>query len=213
MKSFTLFIFLITIIFFSCTKKKIVHFHGRVVFECNQEPVRNTGVEIHRYYDASQGEFIIGGKTNYDGYYSMVSEVDETGSFDNYKLFIISSNSTPYLKNLGAFESHNNSNNVQIDGLYQPAQAYSFHIKNVSPFNSNDIFSGLKVFLTPHDQLSIIAPNLYGTGIDTTIVYFLDYPILFYSYSFTKNGILTSSPLDSTSAANCLDTSRVDIYY
>ncbi len=221
MKRISHFLICIILINISCTKtKRDVHFHGRVTLTCNnQMPLKNYKINISRFYDTgSEGAETIGtASTDNNGYYSLITNVKQKGSLMYYQYRDINgeiktvSSSRQYW--VGEAQTSDNDNDIEVNLEGYSNKAYKFHIKNVSPVNSGDVFNSLTVKrLNVNYYLSNIS-NLIGTNVDTTTYQFYPGVQLIYEYSYTKNGVLTSVPPDTLSIPDCLDTLNVDVFY
>ena len=208
------------IILSSCKKNKFVHFFGRITFACNQEPARNVTFRIHRNYDSgSEQEFVVEGTTDNSGAYSVLTDVDQGGSFTNYYLIAdrgIGLNS--FIQQGTCGSSDDNSANVHIDGQIEKYNLYSFHLKNLATISGIDAIE----FITTYPDLyyaannfdpTTIWSNINGSNIETTVFCFSNYSPLFYKYSYRSNGTPGTSSIDSILSADCFDTARVDIVY
>lgn len=220
--------FFICIIFInvSCTKTTHdVHFHGRITLDCNNQiAIKNCNVYISREYDTGthHSQSVGTTLTDNDGYYSMITNVKQKGSFMHYVYSFSSSvdgnpaSSFPQFN--GFAESSDNDKDIEVNLNAERSKAYKFHIKNVSPVNSGDIFNSLIVshlnyYNYPLFDLTNIA-NLLGINVDTTIYqFYLNQPLINYKYSYTKNGVLTSVTPVALAVPNCLDTVSVNIFY
>lgn len=219
--------FFICIIFInvSCTKTTHdVHFHGRITLDCNNQiPVKNCNVYIMREYDTGthHSQTIGSTLTDNDGYYSMITNVKQKGSFMHYVYSFSSGDGNPASSSPqfnGFAESSDNDKDIEVNLNAERNKAYKFHIKNVSPVNSGDVFNSLIVSHLnannyPLFDLTNIS-NLIGTNVDTTIFqFYTNQDLIHYKYSYTKNGVITSVPPVALSVPNCLDTVNVDIFY
>ena len=192
----------------------MIHFHGKITYNCNQEPLRNTYLAIYREFDTGtlNADFVTGCLTDENGFYSKMSEVKLRGSLVHYDI-IVKGNS-PFLGSQGFCTSGKVSDDIEINCELKPRKAYSFHIKNVSPFNNLDLFNTLTISY-PESSFhpDVIISNLLGMNTDT-IVFINRYSSpLYYSVAYTKNGLYTETLLDSINSPACLDTMQVDIFY
>src|ERR1041385_7064745 len=182
----------------------IVRFHGSIILGCDSTPVSNASVEIYRTYDTGSGhsESIGQTTTNSNGDYSLTASVAKDGELTGYHLgggvnlasYTISFSGEP---NNYVNES---TSDVLIDGLAVSKSPITYHIKNVSPINSNDLFNELsfKANLDPSNAIGYysLVNNLYGTAVDTSVTFsqsFLlsDNQQSLIRYRYTKNSVLT----------------------
>ena len=201
-------------IFCSCTKKRTIHFHGRITYKCDGSAVKNITISIIRLYDAGSHHSENIGQTTTDnnGYYSLVADVSETGSFEGYH---------GYSENFNlSGGSENTSTDVLMDFPISNIAHLSFHIKNISPFNNSDLLDTLAVTIYPtsldYPSMSLVgnhSMNLVGTNIDTILSSNLnnDNPYYYFYYSSFKKGIRMDK-FDSIPAV-CFDTTRINVFY
>jgi len=198
---------IMSLLFYSCTKKTSVHFHGRVVYQCNGQPFRNGNLQIIRGYDdGTYHDDVIGnGTTDNAGNYSLIIDVSQKGSFRGYVLLL---ENAPYNTSSAIGGSNNNVQDVLMNGVVGSFNFIKLHIKNTTPYDNYDMFDTLKSSVSFPFVL-----RLRGMNVDTTITlgdnssasYF------YYNYSFTKNGI-TSYKSDSVLEL-CMDTAKADLFY
>src|ERR1041385_6671801 len=158
----------------------IVRFHGSIILGCDSTPVSNASVEIYRTYDTGSGHsesigYHLGGGVNLASY-----TISFSGEPNNYV--------------------NESTSDVLIDGLAVSKSPITYHIKNVSPINSNDLFNELsfKANLDPSNAIGYysLVNNLYGTAVDTSVTFsqsFLlsDNQQSLIRYRYTKNSVLT----------------------
>lgn len=222
MKRLGYFLVCVILINVSCTKTtQGVHFHGRITFGCNNQiPIKNCMVGIGREYDTGthQWQSIGSAVTDNNGYYSLITNVKQNGSFMSYDYGFGNPgapgtyySSSPQF--WGGGESNDNDKDIEVNISAAGTKAYKFHIKNVSPVNSGDNLNSLIISNSSFYELSNIS-NLIGANVDTTFYqfYFIQDNIN-YKYSYTKNGVLTSVPSVTITAPICLDTVSVNIFY
>lgn len=199
----------------SCTKSSEIHFHGRISVECNNAPVSNAAITIHRYYDDAQhqGQTVGFVNTQSDGTYSLITDVEQKCSFMNYGLTIHADATANYQEiNAHFYSDDEYGDDIITNYIAKFEKDFFFHIKNSNPISSNDNLNYLFVDrgnnYSANDTLVV---NLTGISIDTTIQmsYFILENIY---YSFTKNGLTT---LDSQEIhhSDCSDTLNLDILY
>lgn len=209
----------------SCTKTTHdVRFHGRITLDCNNQiPIKNCKIYISREYDTGthHSQSIGNTVTDNDGYYDLIADVKQKGSFLHYDYGFGVGDGKPastYFQFGGSAQSYDNDKDIEMNCKAYSNKAYKFHIKNVSPFNSADVFNSLIVshlnyYNYPLFELTNIS-NLTGINVDTTIYqFYFNQPKIDYKYSFTKNGVFTTIPPDTLSIPNCLDTITVNIFY
>lgn len=218
MKKYYLFFLLISFLVSSCKddySEHIVHFHGTIILKCDSTRVSNASVQISRRYDtgSQQIEDIGQTTTNNNGYYSLTASVPKDGVLTGY-YFAGGTN------NIGFAELNNNvdenTSDVLTDMLADYESTITCHIKNVSPYNSNDVFHGLwvKVDLDPTTGVGYYSyvNNLYGTSVDTTVTFSLSHnQQRLLRYSYTK-GVSTAIKYD-TIAGGCHGPVTLDIFY
>lgn len=195
-----------------------VHFHGRIMTFCDSLiPVPHTEVNFHRAYDngISRSNYLGSTYTNIEGYYSFITEVPSEEVFDAYILNIYPENTIMNRQYVAHEESFNDLKNVEINAFAFPGSAYGFHIKNINSFDSNDKFNSLTAyFIDNAGYAHPIITNLISPNVDTIIYrFFSPYHSVSYDYSYTKNGILTTIPIDSLVNQNCLETLTVEVFY
>ena len=195
-----------------------VHFHGRVTSPCNGSPIAQASVEISRDYNSqwvgsTQSNNLGTVTTDNNGYYSSITDVPDDGTFREYKFFVRNS-SGHYI---GSASSTEGGTEITANVIIYETNVLSFHIKNLTPYNSNDQFDTLKIKRNDYSNnyYEYIFNSYYGAikgmNVDTTI-----YDSTFWEltkiihYCWTKNGI--SSAKDTTIHLTCA-TTKVDIYY
>ena len=229
MKAIYKFLILILVILFSSCKKTIrdVHFHGKITYRCvSDPPVSNMNFNIIRDYekDGEKSQTITNLTTGIDGSYNTEADVDDIGKFIAYHLVPIERHD-----NLSFISDRVNvggeAQDVAINATVRIAGPFSFHIKNVSPYDINDSFDNLSFHpdgFTPDTYTLVLSDstvsNLHGTDVDlyykvdrflnvanySTLVYY-------FKYMYTKNSI--SYEEYDTIQTSCFDTTYVDIFY
>jgi hypothetical protein len=198
----------------SCKKTSNVSFHGQFTFDCNNQPVKNLLIQVFQVYNTSGSlnmTYLGSTATDNNGYYSMVGEVSDNGSFNYYSLYISSGDSSPFINNATEYKIYQNKKTIEMSFQVKPRNAFSFHIKNTTPLNNSDMFNSLT--LTSSQGYQTLISNLAGVNIDTTVYVFHDVNSFYFNYSVTKNNILSQLPNDSLIQANCLDTLKININY
>ncbi|CAN5406429.1 hypothetical protein BH11BAC1_BH11BAC1_28910 [soil metagenome] len=170
-------------------------------------------------------ETIASATSNDDGYYSVSTEFEEVGSFQGYYLQAVNNSLQNTLSSDFIDKSAGSSSDVLIDAKVYVNLPIVFHIKNNSPFNSNDSFD--KILFHPEGYTQDVYDtildgsnnaNLQGMNVDLTITVnqldnYNDFNQTYYhlKYLFTKNGI----PYEKydTVRASCPDTSQIEVYY
>lgn len=211
----------------SCTKTaRGVHFHGRLTLKCDPSyPLRNCTIRIHREYDTGshKGETIGNVTTDNNGYYDLIKDVSQKGSFMDYSYSFSLGNSLGAVNTEPIFSglaySYKNERNMEVNLQAETTIAYKIHIKNVSPINAADELTSFYVTQldysnNPHRNI-ISVNNLSGTSIDTTFYQFYFYASFNYTYeySYKKNGITTTVPAVPLVKPSCTDTVSVDVFY
>jgi len=209
---------LVAELFSSCTKKEHnVHFHGRITLNCNnQMPISNQEVEIYRVYYYAKSNLVGITRTDANGYYSLISDVDQPGEFVQYVMNtdVSPKHISPERHFSGQTIYQSEFNDVEMNCQVECGKAIGFHIKNISPFNEADNFNFLILdFVLGESRKDTTISNLTGINVDTVIYRFLNVYCNTYRFTFTKNGNSTISSHDTFPLPNCLDTSLVEILY
>lgn len=194
-----------TCFFFSSCEKKTreVHFSGRAYVTCDGSPVRNEEVKIYVNYTGgmSGSGFVTSALTDENGNYSVTSDVEYEGTIDNYWVFLSNGQYTP---NTPAGTNNISGNTGDSRDVHWDLPSYQivctrFHIKNVAPFDANDVLTGYYYSTDSTAFTWVHALDLHGAAVDTFLTD-LDCAgsgKIYYKFTYTKNNIALSTPVNS----------------
>ena len=121
---------------------------------------------------------------------------------------------TPYVS--GQQYAADNATDVLMNGTVTSGHTLNFHIKNISPFNNQDVFLSLQkagdsTLFNTFDPAFI--SGLYGQNVDTVVSHYErdDNSLYIFRYSFTKNS-MTTVKFD-TVHTDCNSLTNVDVFY
>jgi hypothetical protein len=210
-------ILLAFVLFSACKKTDSIGFHGRVSVNCNNEPLENAEVDISRIYDngTTYGDHIATAVTDAGGNFSVLSDVVQNESFLHYTITVRPINpSSPFIQSAYTFEIKDKDDNVELNLQCALRHAYRFHIKNVNPVDTNDVFEFIAL------ASDLVGSNelhrnlyLYGTTIDTSVIYFHSSKDPWLAYSYTKSGSGFFNGDSQIHDTGCMDTVNVDMLY
>lgn len=198
-----------------------VTFHGKVTYQCDGSPVKGLKVEIVRGFDTGrEGNSHVGDAiTDGNGQYYLDTKVEREGSFRYYELITTGyiDPKPPYFIVQGIVEKYRGEDleDVEINTSIPSYRILRFHIKNISPVDSSDLFKGIDqviyYYSNPvHSNLCNV--NLSGESIDTTIIIPSEASdTLHYEYYFKKNG--QEFAVNDSVLTICNDTLFRDIFY
>ncbi len=225
MKAASIFLTILILINFSCTKfdkSQEVYFHGRITLDSNNQiPAKNCNFTIYQEIDEMKNkvESISDWYTDDDGYYGFYTNVKVYNSFKNYFMrvsdqIIIDGQNRPFY---GEVYTTENGSDIEINYSIFKNQNFKFHFKNVNPFNDFDYISRFQVFEEQDDMLVYEFYTMQSlVGVNVDLIFdktLLSNNPLFYKYTVKKNNIETTSDLIAMPQPNCVDTVLMDVFY